>query len=138
MVEVEQVQDLDVEPADPGAFAPPAQPVDDVRRDTGEARRAQLFDRLPDRLGLRASSASVRPTHSTCAVDLGSGPRPAAAHASSPLANCAAAASSSTNGRLNSSANLAASAGVRLRPVPPTRTGMRCAGLGSAGESVRV
>ena len=42
-----------------------------------------------------------------------------------------------TGGRLNSSANRAASRGVRRSPVPPTITGGCgcCIGLGSAGQS---
>jgi hypothetical protein len=66
------------------------------------------------------------------------GRRPAASQASRTRVNAAAESGTDRNAALNSSANLAASLGVRRGPAPPTRTGGRgrWAGFGSAGESV--
>jgi hypothetical protein len=65
------------------------------------------------------------------------GERPAASQASRTRSKAAAESCTVWNGTLNSSANLAASRGVRRAPPPPRRTGGRgrWAGFGSAGES---
>src|SRR5271166_1667327 len=65
------------------------------------------------------------------------GSRPAASQASRTRSNAAAESRTLWNGTLNSSANVAASRGVRRAPAPPRRTGGRgrWAGFGSAGES---
>src|SRR5262249_60218864 len=90
----------------------------------------------------RATSALVRPQHTVWPAEYTSEPgsRPAAAQASRTRPNAALVSSRPTKTMLYSSANLAASRGVRRGPLPPTRIGGRgrWAGLGRAGESVSV
>ena len=88
----------------------------------------------------RATSASSLPQQTVWAADSrsDSGARPAASHASRTQPKISAERWGVAKLALNSSAYLAASAGVRRRPLPPMMTGGRgcCAGLGSAGESL--
>ena len=85
----------------------------------------------------RATSASSRPAHSTCATEnvRVDGSRPASSHAARTVATRPSTSAGAGNDWLNSVAYRAASAGVRFGPLPPTMIGTRdCTGLGSAGE----
>ena len=76
-------------------------------------------------VALRRSSLSSLPQQTTCATEyVGSSARPMSAHAwrTRSIAGPVVARVSNT---LNSSANRAASDGVRRGPVPPTISGMR-------------
>ncbi len=65
-----------------------------------------------------------------------SGSRPASSQAARTRPNWVSVVAVSTNGRLNSSAYVAASAGVRFLPTPPMSTGgLGCTGFGRPGLS---
>src|SRR5579875_3133129 len=105
---------------------------------SGELERISASSR-PMAAARRVSSASSRPAQSTNAAEyvIESGERPTESTASATRWYWAATVSSLANGTLNSSAKVAASAGVRRVPSPPMMIGGcgRCTGLGSAGQS---
>ena len=84
-------------------------------------------------LGVVATRRRRRTPPSTSASRV---PGPPSSTAAATRPYCALRVSTSTNGMLNSEANFAVSAGVRLGPPPPMMIGGCgvCTGLGSAGE----
>src|SRR5271166_5097553 len=106
---------------------------------SGELDRSSSTSR-PMAAARRLISESSRPAHTTNAAEyvMESAGRPTASTASRTRSNCVLMVSNEANGTLNSSANVAASAGVRFAPVPPMMIGGwgRCTGFGRAGESL--
>ena len=140
MVEVAEVEDLQVEPADAGGLTPASDPVGDLGGRAGQAVIAQLANLPADRLGTTRDLGVVPADAGDEAAERMTPPgsRPTSAQAAATRSKAAAAVATSTNGTLNSVAKRAASTGVRRAPVPPMTIGMRsCTGFGSAGESAR-
>ena len=142
VVEIRHVQYLQVGPLH-ADLSVGAELVGDLRGRPNERRvAAQLVDLATDRGGTTRDLALVATAHTTKAAEYvsDSGDRPASASAVATRSNWVSATSSGANGMLNSVANAAASAGVRLAPAPPMMIG-GCGdwtGLGRAGESATV